>query len=1011
MTVIVQPVTVVEIYIDEICEGESVNYFGQTYNQSGVYTLNPYDGIHCDSIILLDLNVIDTFYSESYATICQGEEYYFHGQSFTEAGSHPVVFPNSQGCDSTYMLHLTVNPSYSDTITTSICDGEFYDFHGDMISTSGTYDIAFQTIQGCDSLFTLHLTVHPTAETLLNEEICDGEVYHVGFSTYDSSGSYIDTLWTSLGCDSVVHLNLTVHPLFETVLNEEICEGDSYNVGTSVYSTSGTFTDILPDVNGCDSTIILNLTVHPLFETVLNEEICDGDSYTVGTSVYTISGTYTDILPDINGCDSTLILNLTVHPLFETVLNEEICDGDSYTVGSSIYTTSGTYTDILPDVNGCDSTVILTLTVHPLFETVLNEEICDGDTYTVGTSVYTTTGNYTDILQDVNGCDSTIILNLLVNPLSPTIQLVEICDGESFSVGTSTYNIAGAYMDVLLDVNGCDSTVITVLIVHPLLETLLNEEICDGDSYSVGSSVYTTSGTYTDILTDVNGCDSTVILNLTVHPLFETVLNEEICDGDSYTVGSSIYTTSGTYTDILPDVNGCDSTIILNLAVHPLFETLLNEEICDGDSYTVGSSIYTNSGTYTDILPDVNGCDSTIILNLAVHPLFETVLNEEICDGDSYTVGTSIYTTSGTYTDILPDINGCDSTVILNLTVHPLFETLLNEEICDGDSYTVGSSIYTTSGTYTDILPDVNGCDSTIILNLTVHPLSESLLNEEICDGDSYTVGSSIYTTSGTYTDILPDVNGCDSTVILTLTVHPLFETVLNEEICDGDSYTVGTSVYNTTGTYTNILPDVNGCDSTVILTLTVHPLFETVLNEEICNGDSYTVGSSIYTTSGTYTDILPDVNGCDSTVILTLTVHPLFETMLNEEICDGDSYTVGTSFYTTSGIYTDILPDVNGCDYDHFEFNSSGDFYTVSTSIYTTSGTYTDILPDVNGCDSTIILTLTVHPLFETVLNEEICDGDSYTVGTSIYTSSGTYTDFGCKWVRFNNHLNLAFT
>ncbi|MBK7428112.1 MAG: hypothetical protein IPI60_14345 [Saprospiraceae bacterium] len=144
---------------------------------------------------------------------------------------------------------------------------------------------------------------------------------------------------------------------------------------------------------------------------------------------------------------------------------------------------------------------------------------------------------------------------------------------------------------------------------------------------------------------------------------------------------------------------------------------------------------------------------------------------------------------------------------------------MLNEEICDGDFYTVGTNVYTTSGTYTVILPDVNGCDSTIILNLTVHPLSETILTEEICDGNSYSVGSSVYTTSGTYTDILPDVNSCDSTVILTLTVHPLFETLLNEEICDGDSYTVG-QVYTNFRTYTDILPDVNSCDSTVILTL-----------------------------------------------------------------------------------------------------------------------------------------------------------------------------------------------
>jgi hypothetical protein len=34
--------------------------------------------------------------------------------------------------------------------------------------------------------------------------------------------------------------------------------------------------------------------------------------------------------------------------------------------------------------------------------------ICQGQTYTVGTSVYTITGNYTDILQTYQSCDSTL---------------------------------------------------------------------------------------------------------------------------------------------------------------------------------------------------------------------------------------------------------------------------------------------------------------------------------------------------------------------------------------------------------------------------------------------------------------------------------------------------------------------------------------------------------------------------------------------------------------------------
>ena len=205
-------------------------------------------------------------------------------------------------------------------------------------------------------------------------------------------------------------------------------------------------------------------------------------------------------------------------------------------------------------------------------------------------------------------------------------------------------------------------------------------------------TLYDTAGTYSDVLTASNGCDSTVNLTLTILPTFTTDLTESICDGDSYTVGTSTYTTAGTYTDVLTASNGCDSTVNLTLTILPTFTTDLTESICDGDSYTVGTSTYTTAGTYSDVLTASNGCDSTVNLTLTILPTFTTDLTESICDGDSYTVGTSTYTTAGTYTDVLTASNGCDSTVNLTLTILPTFTTDLTESICDGDSYTVGTS-------------------------------------------------------------------------------------------------------------------------------------------------------------------------------------------------------------------------------------------------------------------------------------------------------------------------------
>ena len=167
--------------------------------------------------------------------------------------------------------------------------------------------------------------------------------------------------------------------------------------------------------------------------------------------------------------------------------------------------------------------------------------------------------------------------------------------------------------------------------------------------------------------------------------------------------------------------------------------------------------------------------------------------------------------------------------------------------------------------------------------------------------GESFEVGTSSYTTSGAYTDVLTSINGCDSTVNLALTVHPVYTIDLVEEICEGESYEVGTSSYNTTGTYTDVLTTINGCDSTVNLALTVHPVYTLDSVAVICQGESVTIGTRVYTTSGTYSDLLRTVEGCDSTVNLSLTVHPTYVVDVVEEICQAIQRTMPV--WVASGI------------------------------------------------------------------------------------------------------------
>lgn len=85
--------------------------------------------------------------------------------------------------------------------------------------------------------------------------------------------------------------------------------------------------------------------------------------------------------------------------------------------------------------------------------------------------------------------------------------------------------------------------------------------ICFGESVVVGGSTYDETGTYSNTLTSVDGCDSIVTTNLTVigEEIYEQTLT--ICDGSSVTVGESVYTEPGVYLDYLTSVGGCDSTI------------------------------------------------------------------------------------------------------------------------------------------------------------------------------------------------------------------------------------------------------------------------------------------------------------------------------------------------------------------------------------------------------------------------------------------------------------------
>jgi M6 family metalloprotease-like protein len=461
----------------------------------------------------------------------------------------------------------------------------------------------------------------------------------------------------------------------------------------------------------------------PVENVVVPASFCTGGSFAFMDSVIKTPGIYRFPKKGINGRDSLFVLDLKEYPVLSTRLYKSICPGDSLVLPLGIFKKPGVYIQNFSSRYGCDSTVYVSLSVGFPTSSVLNMAVCRGDTLVVGGKKYYQTGTYYDVIKNVMGCDSTITLNLSVNPHSDTLIYRTICDGGIIMVGNKTFNKTGSYKILLKNHFGCDSLINLNLTVNPISRTVFSRTICKGDTVKFGNSGYFASGTYSALYSNRKGCDSLVILNLKVAIPDTTRMSRSICNGSEVRIGTISYRKTGIYTQKFSNQMGCDSVVILNLKVVNQDTTRITRVVCDGTEVRIGNVIYKKSGIYSQKFVNKSGCDSVVILNLTVNPLKETKLERTICQGDSIKFGNLFYKQSGSYKKVYQSKNGCDSAVYLNLTVNPSYLIKINKTICKGSAYTFGKRIISEPGTYTDSLRTRAGCDSVVILNLIVASL------------------------------------------------------------------------------------------------------------------------------------------------------------------------------------------------------------------------------------------------------------------------------------------------
>ncbi|MBQ9417312.1 MAG: T9SS type A sorting domain-containing protein [Bacteroidales bacterium] len=686
------------------------------------------------------------------------------GQTYTASGHYTYRHREADGCTPTDTLHLTIyRSSTGDTVATA-CDSLAW--HDSTYTASPivppTYTLT--NAGGCDSVVTLHLTVHHSNTGDTNALACSE--YTWWSTTYTDSATPTHTYTNAEGCDSVVTLHLTIDTTSTADTTATACDSLTWH-GLTYYSTPDTLpTHLATNPAGCTHTVRLHLTVarSNSGDTVATE--CD--QFTWWDSTYTTAPSLapTHTYTNAEGCDSIVSLHLTLN--YHTYDSLTLIAHDSLTWHDSTYYTTGRYPFDTLNATGCDSTIILRLYI---IGGNTGEEVRSGcDSLVWKGQTYTQSGSYLFDTLSSTGGDSTVVLTLTINHAQPTDTVARHCDpGFVWENGSGlSYSASGIYTYSHTDTNGCTQVDTLHLTIVYSTEGDTAATACDRFTWWDSTYTATPSTDPKHTMTNAVGCDSTVSLHLTLKVSTTGDTAATACDSLMWHGG--LYTASANPVHTYTNAVGCDSVVTLHLTINRSSAGDTIASACD--SLAWWGATYRTSGIYTRTLTNAAGCDSTASLHLTIHyPATDSIT---LAVRDSLHWHGITYHGSGDFRFDTLTIGECDSTVYLHLI---LVGSRTGEQwitVCDSTEWK--GRTYRTDGIYQYDTLCADGGDSTLLLHLTVHHSSHK--DEPLSAEDSLTWHGFTYYHSGIYTYDTLNAAGCDSTVYLTLLILSEYHTV-----------------------------------------------------------------------------------------------------------------------------------------------------------------------------------------------------------------------------------------
>ena len=368
--------------------------------------------------------------------LCEGECYEANGVQFCQTGIYQEIFTYPNGCDSIINLDITVLEQATENIDLWICNDDFYFIGQTPYNLTGTYQDTVLTADECDSIVFLDLLVIECEIIGSPEEIpviCNGTATGTLIFSVDQGEIPLSYTWTSITDPSLTGMGTT-----NLLVDNEIP-----NI------PAGTYQIYITDDFGNDVVVLQEVTEPPVLEAELFPSDYNGfnvscllDQGMPGANGFldaVVEGgvpPYSYLWSD--GQTNSVATDLTYTTYTVTVTDEVGCTLERTFTLDSPPTVSADIAFNNPTCDGFDTGIIDIQNVSGGVPSYVYSLFNNGFTSdTLYTDLFE--GDYTVYVQDGNGCVY-LFDNILVAPQIPVITFgdnleIQLCDSVQLNPG------------------------------------------------------------------------------------------------------------------------------------------------------------------------------------------------------------------------------------------------------------------------------------------------------------------------------------------------------------------------------------------------------------------------------------------------------------------------------------------------------------------------------------------------------------------------------------------------